>query len=103
MGFHALLFTLVVGHVTDRTTGQPLRVQVLLSGHGARTTARTDSQGRFHLNTLRPGTYVMRLWSDDVSPIKFNVHVSGKRMTLRIPVCSTTLDYSCGGPGGGGG
>jgi hypothetical protein len=27
--------------------------------------------------------------------------VSGARQTVHITACSTTLDYSCAGPGGG--
>jgi hypothetical protein len=103
MSFHALLFTLLLGQITDKTTGQPLHgVQVVLTG-ATRAKVRSDAQGRFRIPNVHPGAYLLTLSSDDVLPTHRAVRVHGKQMTLQIPVCSTTLDYSCGGPGGGGG
>lgn len=104
MSFHALLFTLLLGQITDKTTGQPLHgVQVVLSGGHMRTKVLSDAQGHFRIANVHPGGYLLTLSSDDVLPTHRTLRVHGKEMTLQIPVCSTTLDYSCGGPGGGGG
>jgi hypothetical protein len=102
MSFHALLFTLLLGQITDKTTGQPLHgVQVVVAGAGQRLTVRSDGQGHFRIANLRPGSYLLTLSSDDVLPTHRSLRVRGKQMSLQIAVCSTTLDYSCGGGGGG--
>lgn len=99
----ALAVTILIGHVTDKTTGQPLAgVQItatVQSSHHA--VATTNRHGLFHLN-LPPGRYTLHLTSADVPPQEHQVVVKGKRQSVTLQACSTTLDYSCGqgGPGG---
>lgn len=98
----ALAVTILVGQVTDKTTGQPLiGVQITGSAHSAHFLAKTNRHGMFHLN-LPPGRYTLHLSSADVPPQQREVLVKGKRQSVTLEACSTTLDYSCGqgGPGG---
>jgi hypothetical protein len=100
----SLALTLLLGQITDKTTGQPLtgvRVEVVQSGKVVRATTGTD--GRFRLNGILPGLHTVRYSSADVPPGSVFVRVRGTRQSLHIAACSTTLDYSCTGPGGGGG
>lgn len=103
MTISALLLTVLIGQITDNTTGQPLHgVLVQLRQAGKTLHAVTDDQGDFTIKGLRPGAHVLRYSSDDVPPRQITVTVRGKTQHLHIGACSTTLDYSCGGPGGGG-
>lgn len=97
----ALTFTLLLGHITDRTTGQPLRgVQVAVQSGHATLHAVTDAHGRFRIAGVRPGTVTLRYASDDVPPQTLTLGVRGPKQKLTITACSTTLDYSCGNGGG---
>jgi hypothetical protein len=99
----AFAIALLLGQITDKTTGQPLRgVQVRIRQGAATLRAVTGEDGRFRLSGVRPGAYVLNYSSDDVPPGSVRVRVSGAREAIRITACSTTLDYSCTGPGGGG-
>jgi protocatechuate 3,4-dioxygenase beta subunit len=98
----ALCFVLLVGQITDKTTGQPLagvRVEVARGSSVVRTV--TGSDGRFQLRGVRPGPQALRYSSDDVPPGTVKIIVRAKNEPLHITACSTTLDYSCAGPGGG--
>jgi protocatechuate 3,4-dioxygenase beta subunit len=93
--------TLLVGQVTDQTTGQPLAgVAVRIHSSASSKTATTDADGRFKLRDVHPGNYTADLSSNDVPPQKFTVHVHGAQQTITLQACSTTLDYHC--PSGGG-
>ncbi len=97
----AFAAAVLVGHVTDRTTGQPIGgVHIALSGP-THARATTTSNGAYVVRALRPGTYTMTLSSDDVPPQRVHVKVSASKTTRNVVVCSTTLDYSCA-PGGDG-
>lgn len=89
----------LVGHVTDKTTGQPLPgVTITIGPHHA----TTDAHGAYRLTGLAPGHYTMSAGSKDVPPQNKSVDVkqSIQTMTLDLVLCSTTLDYSCAaGPG----
>jgi hypothetical protein len=98
----ALLFTVLVGRVVDRTTGQPLfavHVQVA-GGAAAKSSAVTDRNGRFTITALKPGAHTLRYWSPDVPPQSIDLTVHGARQSITITACSTTLDYSCESGGG---
>lgn len=98
----ALAATVLLGQITDKTTGQPLRgVQIQVTqGHGTLHT-RSDADGRFTIKGVSPGTHTLRYLSDDVPPRTISVKVHGAKDRISITACSTTLDYSCAGPGGG--
>lgn len=98
-----LAFTLLLGQVTDKTTGQPLTgVRVEIKQPGGTLHATTGQDGRFRLSGVRPGARTVQYSSADVPPGRVQLRVSGPRQTLHITACSTTLDYSCAGGGGGG-
>jgi protocatechuate 3,4-dioxygenase beta subunit len=99
----ALVFALLVGQITDQTTGQPLRgVRVDLRQGGAMLHAVTDANGQFRLTGVRTGVHTLHYGSDDVPPRTISVPVRNAKQEVHITACSTTLDYSCAGPGGGG-
>lgn len=92
-----LVLAVLVGHITDKTTGQPLPgVEVLVTGaHSAH--AYTKADGSYRLAPLPAGKYLVTLSSDDVPTQLFHVTIgSGKQQTLDLVACSITLDYSCG-------
>jgi protocatechuate 3,4-dioxygenase beta subunit len=92
----ALALAVLTGHVTDRTTGQPLPgVHVALSGSGA--SAVTDTDGLYRIRSVKPGHYTVTLSSNDVLPQHFDVTVrpTDKTHTADFVACSTTLDYNC--------
>jgi hypothetical protein len=100
----ALVLAAFSGRLLDKTTGQPLpKVHVHAVGPVS-VDATSDSTGRFTLKALRPGLYAIHVQSDDVPQQTFMVRLVPNRTTvLTMKVCSTTLDYDCGTPGGGGG
>jgi Carboxypeptidase regulatory-like domain len=102
--FLAASFAIVVGTITDKTTGQPLvGVVVTTTAANQHLRARTDAQGHFTLGNLPAGTYTLHLSSDDVPPQTLHIQVKEKDAHLNLRACSTTLDYKCGGgssPGG---
>ena len=95
----ALVFAVLVGRVTDATTGQPLpNVTIAIGSH--HTT--TDAHGAYRLNGVSPGRYTLSASSDDVPPQHRGVVVKqGAQTTVNLVLCSTTLDYGCGGAGPG--
>ena len=95
----SLAAALLVGRVTDATTGQPLPdVTIAIGSH--RTT--TDAHGRYRLDGLTPGHYTVSASSQDVPPQHRSVVVKPSAQTkLDLVLCSTTLDYSCAGAGSG--
>lgn len=95
-----LLATTLLGAIFDKTTGQPL-VGVHVSVAGKHATS--DTHGRFHITGLREGRTVLTYSSHDVPEQTVHVLLSGSTVNVRLPACSITLDYQCGGgPGGGG-
>lgn len=89
------------GTLLDRTTNQPL-TSVRVNATGPSTArATTDSRGKFTLTNLRPGEYTITVQSPDVPQQNFPFKIT-KGTTQTIKACSTTLDYHCGSPGGGG-
>lgn len=95
-----LALAILIGHVTDATTGQPLpNVTIAIGAHHA----TTDSHGAYKLTGLIPGHYKLSASSDDVPPQKRDVVVKQQSAptVLDLVLCSTTLDYGCGGSGPG--
>lgn len=96
----ALVLAVLAGRVTDATTGQPLpNVTIAIGSH--HTT--TDAHGAYRLTGLSPGHYTLSASSDDVPPQRRSVVVKQQSAdtVLNIVLCSTTLDYGCGGAGPG--
>jgi hypothetical protein len=89
----ALLLAVLVGTVSDRTTGQPLP-GVRVSAGAAHATSRAD--GGFRLTGVKPGSATLSVESDDVPPQSFMVMVGKTTSRADLRVCSTTLDYNCG-------
>jgi Carboxypeptidase regulatory-like domain len=95
-----LALAVLIGRVTDATTGQPLpNVAIAIGTH--HTT--TDSHGAYKLTGLAPGRYKLSASSDDVPLQKRDVVVKQQSAptVLDLVLCSTTLDYGCGGSGPG--
>jgi hypothetical protein len=92
-----VVLVVLVGHIVDKTTGQPLTgVDVSAHGPTASHPVRTNDAGTFTLPGLAPGHYTLTLSSDDVPPQTFDVTVrAGKSQQAKFTACSTTLDYSC--------
>ena len=89
----ALLFAILIGSITDRTTGQPLAgVEVTLGS--ARATSRAD--GSYRLTGVKPGAATLTVSSDDVPPQHMSVTVGTTTTRANVRACSTTLDYNCG-------
>lgn len=96
----ALALAVLVGHVTDATTGQPLpNVTIAVGTHRA----TTDAHGAYRMTGLTPGSYTLSATSDDVPLQHRSVVVkSSAQTTADLVLCSTTLDYGCGGGSGPG-
>jgi protocatechuate 3,4-dioxygenase beta subunit len=95
-----LVLAILTGRVTDATTGQPLaNVTIAIGTH--HTT--TDAHGKYRLPGLAPGHYTLSASSDDVPPQRRSVTVKQQNAptVLDLVLCSTTLDYGCGGTGPG--
>jgi protocatechuate 3,4-dioxygenase beta subunit len=94
----SVALAVLVGHVTDATTGQPLtNVTIAIGSH--KTT--TDAHGDYRLGGLAPGPYTVTASSKDVPLQHRGVNVKQSTQTLNLVLCSTTLDYSCAGTGAG--
>ena len=104
LAFFAAL-TILVGTITDKTTGQPLEgVNVTTTAGKLQLHALTNGQGRFEFRNIADGSYTLHLSSHDVPPQTMQVRVTGKTTHVKLSACSTTLDYNCSGPdmpGGG--
>jgi 5-hydroxyisourate hydrolase-like protein (transthyretin family) len=89
---------LLAGHITDKTTGQPL-VGVTVATHAAGKTisAVTDRNGRFAFTRIAPGRYTLTMTSNDVPPQSTHVTVVRGAQSVTVKACSSTLDYLCGG------
>lgn len=93
------VLAVLVGHVTDLTTGQPLANVTIVVGSQQTT---TDQHGAYRLSGLKPGQYTLSARSKDVPPQHRGVVVKQSTQTvLDLVLCSTTLDYSCAGAGPG--
>jgi hypothetical protein len=96
----ALALAVLVGRVTDATTGQPLRGVTIAVGTRQAT---TNADGEYKLSGVAPGPQTLSASSDDV-PVQHRSVVVKQQdapTTVDLVLCSTTLDYGCGraGPG----
>ncbi len=91
-----LALAVLVGRVTDATTGQPLRGVTIAVGTRQ---SITDANGAYKLTGLTPGTHTLSASSDDVPVQRRSVVVKQQDAptTVNLVLCSTTLDYGCGG------
>jgi hypothetical protein len=91
----SLVFAVLIGTISDRTTGQALSgVTVTLgAAHGI---SHTD--GTYRLTGVKPGAATLTVSSDDVPPQHIDVTVGPATTRANLTVCSTTLDYNCGPP-----
>ncbi|MDQ2873229.1 MAG: carboxypeptidase-like regulatory domain-containing protein [Candidatus Eremiobacteraeota bacterium] len=100
----AVALAVLLGHVRDKTTGQPLSGVVVEATNAHVTlTARTTTSGNFRFARVAPGHYTLKLHSSDIPPQTFEVDVRKHTEKVNLRACSTTLDYSCFGVDGGGG
>jgi hypothetical protein len=90
-----LMFAVLIGTISDRTTGQPMP-GVTISLGAAHTTSHAD--GTYKLAGLKPGHATVSVSSDDVPPQRLPVTVGPATSRADLRVCSTTLDYNCGIP-----
>jgi hypothetical protein len=91
----SLMFAVLIGTITDRTTGQPMP-GVAISLGAAHATSHAD--GTYKLTALKPGRASVTVSSDDVPPQHLPVSVGPATSRADLRVCSTTLDYNCGIP-----
>jgi hypothetical protein len=89
----ALVFAILVGTISDRTTGQPLSGVAVAVG-SAHATSKDD--GSYELTGVSPGKTTLTVSSDDVPPQRFPVTVGTATTRVDLRVCSITLDYNCG-------
>lgn len=95
----AFVLAVIVGRVTDATTGQPLPHVTIAAGSHHTT---TDVHGAYRLAGITPGHYTLSASSDDVPPQRRSIVVkTGAQTIVNLVLCSTTLDYGCGGAGPG--
>src|ERR1700761_8682433 len=96
--FVAVALALVIGRLTDLTTGQPLTgVTITVAGSSAHGV--TDENGNFRLKNVAAGAHALSLQSSDVPPQTRTITVGkGAKTLVHIVACSTTLDYSCAAP-----
>ncbi len=96
----AFVAAVLIGQVRDATTGQPLPNVTIAVGSKQ---TKTDAHGRYRLSGVSAGTHTVDASSDDVPPQHRSVRVGSGQTEFDFKVCSTTLDYACGGvaPGPG--
>jgi len=89
----SLVFAILIGTISDRTTGQPLSGVVVTVGS---VHATSHDDGSYKLSGVTPGKTSLLVNSDDVPPQRFPVTVGPATTRVNLRVCSTTLDYNCG-------
>jgi protocatechuate 3,4-dioxygenase beta subunit len=94
-GAAGLLAAILIGTVSDRTTGQPLPGVTISIGAQH---AVTHADGSYALTGVKTGRATLNAQSDDVPPQHFSVKVGKSQARADLRVCSTTIDYNCGPP-----
>ncbi len=90
-----LVLAVLVGHITDQTTGQSLAGLHVSTLGPTRTTVRTDADGRYVLRNLRPGRYTIVVRGKGVPTVRTTLVVSARTQRRDFVVCNVALDYSC--------
>lgn len=93
--FAALALAVLVGRITDRTTGQSLSGLRVTTIGPTRAAARTDSDGRYVFRNLRPGKYTLVIRGKGVPTVRARIALTGRKTTKNLAVCNVALDYSC--------
>jgi len=88
-----LVAAILIGTISDRTTGQPLPGVAVSIGA---IHAKTHADGTYRLTGVKPGRATLDAESDDVPPQHFGVTIGKTRSRADLRACSTTLDYTCG-------
>jgi len=94
----ALAFTLLVGRITDQTTGQPLEGLRVSAVGPTHSSVRTDADGRYVLRNLHPGHYTIVVRGKGVPTVRASITVSDRTLKKNFVVCNVALDYSCANP-----
>jgi hypothetical protein len=89
-----LMLAVLVGTVTDRTTGQPMP-NVTVAVGAVHATSRPD--GTYRLSGVKTGKATVTASSNDAPPQRFPVTIGSATTHLDLVLCSVTLDYNCGG------
>ncbi len=93
----------LIGTITDKTTGQPLEGVTVTTSAGSHTLrTRTDASGHFEFRAIGDGTYTLEFSSQDVPAQARHVRVRGTSTRVTFKACSMTLDYTCGDGSSGG-
>jgi CarboxypepD_reg-like domain len=101
--FMTITLAVLIGTITDKTTGQPLEGITVTTTAGSHTLqTRTDTAGHFMLRGIGNGTYTLHFSSRDVPAQSAQVRAQGASTHVTLEACSTTLDYTCGDSSGGG-
>ncbi|MDH2910914.1 MAG: hypothetical protein HKL92_00120 [Candidatus Eremiobacteraeota bacterium] len=96
--FAALAFALLVGRITDQTTGQPLEGLRVSAVGPTHSSVRTDADGRYVLRNLHPGRYTIVVRGKGVPTVRAGITVSDRTLKKNFVVCNVALDYSCANP-----
>ncbi len=91
----ALALAMLVGRVTDRTTGQSLAGLNVTTIGPTHAVARTGADGRYMFRHLRPGKYTLVIRGKGVPTVRTRISLAGRTTTKNVVVCNVALDYSC--------
>jgi hypothetical protein len=92
----SVALAVLLGTISDRTTGQPLPGVVVSVGN-AHTTSHGD--GSYRLSGVKPGSATLTVSSSDgVPPQHFTITVGKTTSRDDLRVCDIALDYNCGVP-----
>ncbi len=94
----ALALVILVGRITDRTTGQSLAGLEITANGPSHARARTDADGRYIFRSLRPGRYLIDVRGKGVPTVAKHIVLHDGKVTENITVCNVALDYSCANP-----
>jgi hypothetical protein len=87
------------GRVLMQGSEQPLGgARILLTNEGTRRTANSDSLGRFALDSILPGRYLIEVWSMAMHSVHESTYVAAsERATLAVSLAPFPTDGPCSG------